>query len=128
MSIKEMHARDNEPLSPNINFKRYHNEFNYLIHSSTVVTRYKVVSIAISYDSSVAICITKRNEEEYWIHMYSLMTNLEVFSELISGSYIKVKEVAQNEKGTKFAIVYYDDGIFKLRQFMKEKRTQEEIE
>ena len=30
-------------------------------------------------------------------------------------SYIKVKEIEQNSSGTNFAIVYLDDGVFKLR-------------
>ena len=51
-----------EQLHPNEYFKSYHNEFNYLVHSSTVVTEYVVVSITISFDSSLAICITKHSE------------------------------------------------------------------
>jgi len=98
-TIKENFTDQIEKLNPNEYFKSYHNEFNYLVHSSTVVTKYVVVSIAISFDSSLAIYITKHTEEEYFITMYSLKTNKEVFSEKISGVYIKLKEVAQNEKG-----------------------------
>ena len=83
-------------------------------------TNYIVVSVAISFDSTVAITITKNKESEYWINMYDLTTSLEKFREKIGGnkdSYIKLKEVAQNEKGDKYAIVYFDDGVFKLRNF-----------
>ena len=128
MSIKDVSDEGLEPLMPNHYFKSYHNEFNYLVHSCTVATKHVVVSIAISFDSSLAISITKHNEMEYWIHMYSLTTYLEVFSEKVTGDYIKLKEVAQNAEGNRFAIVYFDDGIFKLRSFTSERRSEKEIE
>ena len=38
-----------------------------------------------------------------------------------------MKEVAQNAAGTKYALVYFDDGKFMMRTFTKEDRTEEEI-
>ena len=38
-----------------------------------------------------------------------------------------MKEVAQNEHGNKYAMVYFDDGKFYLRTFGIEERTEEEI-
>lgn len=40
-----------------------------------------------------------------------------------AGQYIKLKEVEQNSKGTKYAVVYNDDGVFYLRTFGKVTRT-----
>ena len=34
-----------------------------------------------------------------------------------------MKEVAQNEIGNKYALVYFDDGNFKLRTFEGQTRT-----
>ena len=53
------------------------------------------------------------------------------FEEKIGGqevNYIKAKDVEQNSNGTKFMIVYYDDGHFKFRNFGETTRTEEEIE
>ena len=39
-----------------------------------------------------------------------------------------MKELAQNEVGDKYALVYFDDGKFRLRTFGRDKiRTPEEI-
>lgn len=43
-------------------------------------------------------------------------------------TYVKVKEVEQNHTGTKFAVVYMDDGKFRLRTFGKESRDKETIQ
>jgi hypothetical protein len=63
--------------------------------------------------------------------MYSLTTSVKVFEEMIGGEshqYIKMKEVAQNEVGDKYALVYFDDGKFKLRTFGRDRiRSPEEI-
>jgi hypothetical protein len=45
------------------------------------------------------------------------------FEEKIAGTYIKLKEVEQNFNGSKFAIVYNDDGVFYLRTFGKQNRS-----
>jgi len=58
--------------------------------------------------------------------MYNLDTGELCFEELIGGhpnQYIKVEEVAQNEDGTRYAVVYNDDGKFRLRTFGKKMRT-----
>ena len=58
---------------------------------------FPIVSVAISFDSKAAITITKKNEQEYWLKMYSLTTYDELFQEKYGGnpnSYIKMKEIA----------------------------------
>ena len=43
-----------------------------------------------------------------------------MFEEIYGGSdhdFIKLKEVEQNDEGTKFAIAYNNDGYFRLRTF-----------
>jgi hypothetical protein len=58
---------------------------------------FPIVSVAISFDSKVAITITKKTEREYWIKMYSLLNCKQEFGEMIGGGpnqYIKVKEIA----------------------------------
>lgn len=48
------------------------------------------------------------------------------FSETIHGTYIKIKEVEQNEDGSLFCIGYSDDGNFRVRVFTQQERTEEE--
>ena len=118
-------------VKPNERFKNYRDCFNKLTISQNVATMYPIVSVAISFDSKVAITITKRNEREYWIKMYSLTEYTQVFGEMIGGGsdqYIKVKEIAQNERGDKYALVYFDDGKFRLRTFDRSTRTKEQID
>ena len=84
----------------------------------------------ITYDSSRAITVTKKDDHSYFVKMYSLIDYEMTFEEEIGGeeeNYIKLKEVEQNSDGTHYAIIYFDDGIWFLRTFGNETRTQEEI-
>ena len=98
------------------------------------MTMYPIINMSISNDSQNAITVTKKNEKECWIKFYNLESKKQIFEEKIGGGdtqYIKVKEVEQNAKATKFAIAYFDDGKFFLRTFGTidgENRTEEEIE
>jgi len=52
------------------------------------------------------------------------------FNEKVGGeanSYIKLKDIEQNETGDQYACIYFNDGIWILRTFGKEERTQEQI-
>ena len=91
---------------------------------------YPINSVMISYDSTRAITVTKRNDREYYVKMYDLESYEMTFEEKIGGkpeSYIKLKDVEQNAIGSKFAITYFDDGKWRLRVFGKESRSEEEI-
>ena len=46
---------------------------------------YPIVSAAIAFDSQAVITVTKANEREYWVKMYSLKTNLQIFQEKFGG-------------------------------------------
>lgn len=90
---------------------------------------YKITSVIISYDSQLAITNTKKNDREYYIKMYSLSTNEQIFEEKVGGGpkdYIKVKEVEQSADGKQYAIVYNNDGKFRLRNFGREQRNDEQ--
>ena len=82
-----------------------------------------IVSMIITNDSTKAITITKKDDRTCFIKMYNLEGDNEMtFEEKIGGgpnSYIKLKEVQQNASGTEFALVYFDDGKFYLRNFKK---------
>jgi hypothetical protein len=95
-----------------------------------VVTLYPIVTCIITYDSTRAITVTKKDDQEFWVRMYDLETYEKTFDEQIGGQpedYIRLKEVEQNYKGNKYAIVYVNDGNFKLRVFGKERRQEAEI-
>ena len=91
---------------------------------------YPIVSCIITYNSKSAVTVTMASDREYWVKQYSLENYVITFEEKIGGlptSYIKLKEVEQNSKGTYFAITYLDDGIFKLRTFGETTRTEDQI-
>jgi hypothetical protein len=93
-------------VKPNERFKNYKDVFNNLVMSENVQTKYSMVSAAISFDSLAVITITKASEREYWLKMYSLKTNTQIFQEKFGGGdnqYIKMKEIAQNAAGTFYA-------------------------
>ena len=91
---------------------------------------YPIVSCMITYDSKRAVTVTMKNDREYYVKQYSLETYGLLFEEKIGGnpeSYIKLKEVEQNDKGDFHAIAYMDDGNFYIRTFGTETRSEEEI-
>ena len=57
---------------------------------------YPIVSMIISYDSTRAVTITKKDDRTCFVKMYGLETNEMTFEEKIGGgpnSYIKLKEI-----------------------------------
>jgi hypothetical protein len=115
---------------PNPRFKHYKELFNNLLKSTNVVTLYPICTVIISYDSKYAVTVTKKDEREYFVKMYDLESYELEFEEKVGGNsddYIKLKEVEQNSKGNKFAIVYFNDGKFRLRTFAAKNRSDEDI-
>lgn len=79
---------------------------------------YPIQSVALSYNSLVALTVTKKNEMEYWFRVYDLETYDQLFEEVFGGDekdYIKMKDIEQNYYGNKYAIAYNNDGNFKVR-------------
>ena len=117
-------------IKANPRFKNYSDVFNQLVKSSDVKTMYPIVSMIITYDSTKAVTVTKRNDREYYVKQYDLESYEMTFEEKIGGGedqYIKMKEVEQASDGKKYAIVYNDDGKFYMRTFLKVSRTEDEI-
>jgi hypothetical protein len=118
-------------LRPNASFKSYKTLFAGLTKSKNVVTKFPIVTCMITYDSTRAITVTKKDDTEFWVRMYDLETYEKTFDEQVGGKeedYIRVKEVEQNYAGNKYAFVYANDGNFKLRVFGKSRREQSEID
>lgn len=91
--------------------------FKDLIKQQSVVTKYPIVSMIITYDSTRAITVTKKDDQEYLVKMYDLESYEMKFEESFKGTYIKLKEVEQNDSGKFYAVVFVDDGVFKMRTF-----------
>jgi len=51
----------------------------------------------------------------------------EMFDEEFSGTYIKIYNIVQNHAGTKYGVIYFDDGDWRVRTFGKTKRSVDEI-
>ena len=80
----------------------------------------------ITYDSTRAVTVTKKDDREYFVKMYNIESSQLEIEEKYGGlpdSFIKLKEVEQNADGSYFACVYIDDGKFRLRTFGKTTRT-----
>lgn len=85
-----------EDLKPNLQFENYRFQFDSLLKHKQVPTQYPIVSCMISYDSSRAILVSKRDDREFWVRMYDLESYEKTFEEKIGGreeSYIRAKEV-----------------------------------
>ena len=86
------------------------------------MSKFPIVSVAISFDSKVAITITKASEREFYMKMYSLTTYELKFAEKIGGEsnqYIKCKEITQNEAGNRYCLCFFDNGKFRFRTFIR---------
>lgn len=90
-----------------------------MLKSSPVITQYEIISMCIANDSSCALAVTKRSEFMTYIAIYCLKTHELIHEEKLEGDCIKAKEVEQNADGSQFAIMYLDDGRFRLRFFTK---------
>lgn len=115
-------------LKPNEKFIRFKELFRNLVKSSPVVSQYAISSMSIANDSTCVISVTKRNDFISYIAIYCLKTYELIFEEKIEGECIKAKEVEQNPSGTQYAIMYLDDGKYRLRLFYKEERSEHDIE
>ena len=71
----------NNGLRPNAAFKSYQKLFKNLTKSKLVVTLYPIVTCMISYDSTRAITVTKKDDTEFWVRMYDLETYQKTFDE-----------------------------------------------
>ena len=98
-----------------------------MLYHRTVKTKYNLVSLMYKNDSSGVVTVTKNDDESYFLKMYSLSSLALTFEEELSGSYIKVKEVAQSADNQIYVVVFNDDGVFKMRSFGNKSRTKDEI-
>ena len=67
-----------------------------MLKTTEVSTRYSIINCVISGDSSRAILITKKSEQDYYIVQYNLETTNLTFKEKFGGqtnSYIKMQEI-----------------------------------
>lgn len=77
-------------------FLPYKNVFKDLLKQTNVITMYPIVTMLITYDSTRALTVTKKDDRFYYIKMYDLEQYDMTFEECIGGgkdSYIKFKEV-----------------------------------
>lgn len=122
-----IHYRDTQGnqivTKPNERFHNYTSLFNNLLTQHSVATLYPIVSMIINYRSTRAITISKKDDTESWVMMFDLATTRQTFMEKYGGqqdSFVKLKDVEQNNAGDKYACAYIDDGHFKLRVFTDE--------
>lgn len=116
---------------PNTRFSNYQSVFKNMIKTTTIPTDDAIVNCVISFDSTLSITITKKDENESTIMMHNLESYEQTFEMRVGGNpnqYIKVKEVEQNSRGDKYAIGFLDDGKFFVRTFDKNQKTDAEFE
>ena len=57
---------------------------------------FPIISCMITYNSKAVVTVSKRNDQEYWVKIYDLVSYELLFEEQIGGNpknYIKLKEV-----------------------------------
>jgi len=86
---------------------------------------YPIVSLIITYDSSRAITVTKKDEKECYVKMYDLETYEQCFEEKYEGYCIKFKDVEQRADGKYYVAAFNDDGRYYMRFFGKTTRTEQ---
>ena len=69
----------------------------------------------ISRDSKLCISVQKIDDQNSVIEMHDINTQELTFQEVISGRFIKIKEVVQHDSGKLFAAAYIDDGLFRVK-------------
>ena len=55
--------------------------FKNLTKEKKVATMYPIVTCMITYDSTRAITVTKKDDREFWVRMYDLETYEKTFNE-----------------------------------------------
>ena len=94
---------------------------------------FNMVSACIAYTSAYVITISKKDDLEFSVQLFSLTSYECVFRERVGiklgqgetestdpaddQTYIKIMEIMQNDDGNIFAYVYFDNGLFRLRTF-----------
>lgn len=54
-------------VKPNPSFHNFKELFSNLVHSKNVLTMYPIVSVALTYNSKLAVTVTKKDDSEYWV-------------------------------------------------------------
>jgi hypothetical protein len=81
---------------PNPRFQNYSSVFQNMVKHKSVQTKWYIMSMIITYDSTKAITVTKQNDWTYFVKQYDLETYEMTFEEQIGGDqkqYLKLKEV-----------------------------------
>lgn len=66
-------------------FAYYKDIFTNLLKQASIITKYPIVTMAISFDSTRAITVTKKDDKESYIKMYDLNTYELTFEEMVGG-------------------------------------------
>lgn len=94
--------------------------FRELVKTDSIITEHPVVSMMISFDSKRAISVQKEEDSISYVAQHDILTGERLFYEKFGGeedSYVKLQEVVQSPSGKNFAVVYQDNGRFRLRTF-----------
>jgi hypothetical protein len=62
----------NAMLKCNPRFNHYKKIFDDLLKETRIMTQHPIMTCTISYDSTRAICVTKKGERENYIQMFDL--------------------------------------------------------
>ena len=112
---------------PNERFKSYKNVFENLLMTRNCDCEDPVVNAIILNDATTIVTVCKQSNKCFKVKMFGVDDGIQCFEESFTGNYVKMKEVEQNSSGNKFVVTYFDDGVFKLRSFGKEERTEDQI-
>jgi len=108
--------------------------FGNLTKRTFVDTDFDIVSVAITYDSKYAVCITahdkfdkesKETVSKFKVVAVNLDTYKEYFTWEQSGKYIKMNQIEQNANGSVIGLAYQDMGKYYVTILDMEKEGEE---
>ena len=96
-------------------FEPYRSVLDELTVKTNLKTDHPLVNVVITMDSKNCIAIAQKNDEEFEVQGYCLSHKHRIFTVPITGLYLKVNLIEQNDDGQVFFIAYQDNGHFYVR-------------
>ena len=105
-------------LTPFIRFKNYKKVFEDMVKNTRLETSEPVISISIAFDASMLIVLTNKSDARFIITCYDLKEDQKICGRETFGdddsSFVRIKQIEQYIDSTLYAVVFIEDGEFKL--------------
>lgn len=115
-------------MTPFIRFKNYKKVFEDMVRNTRLQTNDPVISISIAFDASMLLVLTKKSDARFIVTCYDLTLDQKPCGREIFGdddkSFVRIKQIEQYSDSALYAVVFIEDGIFKLTTLGCEKLNE----